>query len=222
MISYLGSDCLKIVRVYSEMTERQLFPIPRDCNSEKYSNNHQPNLAGRDHENKDKVLHFLIRQPSNPFSKKIKNYDDTFKLNAKTPEKVNQDDIDKYKQLIHDASVAEIRKHDIIFCTCAVSASGRIKEKANIAQVIVDECAMCIEPEVFIPLVTFKPQQIVLVGDHKQLRPIITYKKAQTLGMDKSLFERWAELIEDTFLSKNLFVMLDEQYRMVNLCIILI
>ena len=215
MISYLGSDCLKIIRVYSEMLERQLFPIPRDCNAEKYSNSRQYNLAGKEHVNKDKALHFLIRQPSNSFSAQIIRYDKKFKQNEKTPEKISQDDIDKYKQLIYIASVEEIRKHDIIFCTCAISASGRIKEGANIAQVIVDECAMCIEPEVFVPLVSFKPQQIVLVGDHKQLRPIITYKKARNLGMDKSLFERWAELIHGKFLNKNLFVMLNEQYRMV-------
>jgi superfamily I DNA and/or RNA helicase len=80
---------------------------------------------------------------------------------------------------------------------------------------------MCMEPEVLIPLVNCKPQQIVLVGDHRQLRPIILCCQARRLGMERSLFERWAKLFEsEQDNSQRAFVMLDKQYRMVRTCLL--
>ena len=52
--------------------------------------------------------------------------------------------------------------------------------------------------------------QVVLIGDHKQLRPIIMNPRAGALGLEKSLFERYATM-EQTGL-----VVLEEQYRMVS------
>ncbi len=86
-------------------------------------------------------------------------------------------------------------------------------------QVIVDECGMCMEPEVLIPLVSFRPRQVVLVGDHRQLRPIILCNKARRLGMERSLFERWAELAHCRQ-NRQLFVMLNKQYRMVSCAVV--
>jgi superfamily I DNA and/or RNA helicase len=83
----------------------------------------------------------------------------------------------------------------------------------------VDECGMCMEPEVLIPLVSFKPRQVVLVGDHRQLRPIVLCSKARRLGMERSLFERWAGLANNNNKhNQKLFVMLSKQYRMVCIC----
>jgi len=65
---------------------------------------------------------------------------------------------------------------------------------------------MCMEPECLVPLVSFKSaQQVVLIGDHKQLRPIVFNNVAKNLGLERSLFERY----EDRAL------MLTDQYRMV-------
>jgi len=62
------------------------------------------------------------------------------------------------------------------------------------------------EPECLVPLVSFKDaQQVVLIGDHKQLQPIVFNTVAKNLGLGKSLFERY----------KDRALMLDEQYRMV-------
>lgn len=47
--------------------------------------------------------------------------------------------------------------------------------------------------------------QIVLLGDHKQLQPVIHVELLQRLGMGKSLFERYMKKA----------IMLDTQYRMV-------
>ncbi|XP_041347159.1 helicase with zinc finger domain 2-like, partial [Gigantopelta aegis] len=71
--------------------------------------------------------------------------------------------------------------------------------------IIIDECGMCMEPESMIPVVLFRGvEQIVLFGDHKQLRPIVMNQTAKDLGLDKSLFERYSKKA----------IMLTTQYRM--------
>ncbi|CAI9597248.1 unnamed protein product, partial [Staurois parvus] len=74
-----------------------------------------------------------------------------------------------------------------------------------ITQVIIDECGMCTEPESLVPLVSHKSvQSIVLIGDHRQLRPVVKNEVCKLLKTDRSLFERYEE--------RALF--LDTQYRM--------
>ena len=63
-----------------------------------------------------------------------------------------------------------MKKYQIILCTCNAAGSKRIKQFANIVQCIIDEAGMCNEPETLIPLVSTNPCQVVLIGDHKQLR----------------------------------------------------
>ncbi|XP_020624429.1 helicase with zinc finger domain 2-like [Orbicella faveolata] len=74
----------------------------------------------------------------------------------------------------------------------------------NVMQCIVDECGMCMEPETLIPIVYSKAQQVVLIGDHMQLQPIVKNRLARSLGLRISMFERFSD---------NAF-MLEEQYRM--------
>lgn len=52
--------------------------------------------------------------------------------------------------------------------------------------------------------------QIVLIGDPKQLRPVVTNVRAKKLGLAKSLFERYFET------HRQRVMMLNEQYRMVS------
>lgn len=134
MKDYLGDKCPRILRVYSEMLERQIFPIPRDCNSEKQQQGRRYALYGKDYL-AEVSLHHLIRKPDNKFSKRLKQYDDLFRKNLNTPENIEQEKIEAYKKLVTDASMAEIAKYDVILCTCAVSASNRMIRAANIAQV---------------------------------------------------------------------------------------
>jgi regulator of nonsense transcripts 1 len=55
--------------------------------------------------------------------------------------------------------------------------------------VLIDESTQSAEPECMIPLV-LGCKQVVLVGDHQQLGPVIMNKKAATAGLNQSLFER--------------------------------
>ena len=93
----------------------------------------------------------------------------------------------------------------IVLCTCSAAGSVRMKDACNVKQCIVDECGMCMEPETLIPIVSSEAKQVVLIGDHKQLQPIVKNKVAKLLGLRTSMFERYSHLA----------FMLKEQYRMV-------
>ena len=61
-----------------------------------------------------------------------------------------------------------------------------------------------------VPIIATRAQQVVLIGDHMQLRPIIKCQPAAELGLDQSLFER-------LFLKFPAYtVFMYEQYRMVS------
>ena len=69
---------------------------------------------------------------------------------------------------------------------------------------------MCPEPQCLVPILATKAEQVVLIGDHKQLRPIIKCREAALLGLNTSLFERYAD-------NKRIpLTMLELQYRMVS------
>jgi len=73
--------------------------------------------------------------------------------------------------------------------------------------VFLDEASMSTEPASLVPLMKGS-QHVALIGDHKQLPPVIASQEAQSNGLGISLFERLTE--EGAIPS----VMLDIQYRM--------
>ena len=116
----------------------------------------------------------------------------------------------EYIRLKKLAEFAVLRKAHVIFCTCSETGSRRIKDSVGQAeQCVIDECGMCTEPETLLPMVLSK--KIILVGDHKQLQPVVKNKTAESLGLKISLFQR---LFEDEKMSRYC-IMLTEQYRMV-------
>ena len=70
---------------------------------------------------------------------------------------------------------------------------------------------MCTEPDTMIPLVNHSQRldKLVLIGDHKQLQPIVLCFAAMAAKFNVSLFERYAE-------GTGVTVMLTDQYRMVS------
>ena len=64
---------------------------------------------------------------------------------------------------------------------------------------------MCMEPESLVPITCSGARQVVLIGDHKQLQPVIQDHVAKTLGLSVSMFERHSKRA----------LMLKLQYRMV-------
>ena len=116
-----------------------------------------------------------------------------------------------YWQTLVKAEDAALAEHfDIVLCTCSESSSSRVLRCIFPRQCIVDECGMASEPECITPLQLC--EHVVLIGDHKQLQPVITHKPAAEHGLSTSLFQRYADKFEGQHMKR-----LTIQYRMVSL-----
>ncbi|XP_062405819.1 helicase with zinc finger domain 2-like isoform X2 [Sardina pilchardus] len=157
---------LKPMRVYSEQMEMLEFPYPgSDLKLCKKSLREEKPKG----ELRSICLMYEIRNSkSNPFTEEIKRFEDSIKNELFTEE-----DLQGYKNVLRKAKLHELRKQDVILCTCAAALNPNFIKVMDFRQILIDECAMATEPEAFIPLVSHNPEQIVLLGDHKQLRPIV-------------------------------------------------
>lgn len=110
----------------------------------------------------------------------------------------------RYRRVMWEARKFELARHSVILCTCCCAASHCL-QTLKVQQILIDEASMATEPETLIPLVHFSgAKKVVLLGDHKQLRPVVKNEHLRNLGMDRSLFERYHRDAH----------MLDTQYRM--------
>ena len=94
----------------------------------------------------------------------------------------------KFRQLRFRAEGEILHAADIICCTCVGAGDPRLS-KMRFRQVLIDEATQAMEAEALIPIV-MGAKQVVMVGDHCQLGPVIMCKKAVKAGLTKSLFER--------------------------------
>lgn len=114
----------------------------------------------------------------------------------------------EWKELVQSAEQRILTSNfDIVLCTCNEAASMRIVN-LRLLQCIIDESGMACEPETIVPMSLC--EHVILLGDHKQLQPVIEYKPARENGLTTSLFERYAKSGR-----KNKVLMLNIQYRMV-------
>uniref|UniRef100_A0A7E4VNX2 DNA helicase n=1 Tax=Panagrellus redivivus TaxID=6233 RepID=A0A7E4VNX2_PANRE len=81
-----------------------------------------------------------------------------------------------------------LEKADVICCTC-ITATDRRLSSLEFRCVLIDESTQSTEPEVMVSVVK-GVRQLVLVGDHCQLGPVVMCKKAANAGLTQSLFER--------------------------------
>lgn len=105
---------------------------------------------------------------------------------------------------------------EVILCTCIEAGGSRVKRHGRVSHVVVDEASMCLEAETLVALAAAgqRLQQVVLLGDHKQLGAVITCSAPRKLGLGKSLFE---ELFDENATGKTYSsCMLQTQYRMVS------
>ncbi|XP_022600678.1 helicase with zinc finger domain 2 isoform X1 [Seriola dumerili] len=199
-------DSLRPLRVYSQQVEMLDYPYP-DCTLQ-----FSRRTRRQDHskaELRSITLHHRMRENQNPHSRQIKDFDQRIQLALKKKgKKLTAEEVKVYKNLLRDARTYELEQHDIILCTCTQSSTPSLTKTVSARQILIDECAMATEPQALIPLVCNKPEKIVLIGDHKQFRPIVKNECVRRLGMAKSLFERYYAIHE------NRAVMLDTQYRM--------
>ncbi|KOS22004.1 Regulator of nonsense transcripts 1 -like protein [Escovopsis weberi] len=118
---------------------------------------------------------------------------------------LSSQDEKKLKQITKAAEREILSNADVICCTCVGAGDPRLS-KMKFRSVLIDESTQSAEPECMIPLV-LGCSQVVLVGDHKQLGPVIMNKKAAKAGLNRSLFERLMNLGVNP-------ILLNIQYRM--------
>lgn len=134
-------------------------------------------------------------------------YEQKFEDNRKEKQRTSDQDVETYCKFIGKAEVWALQSSgaQIILCTCSVAGNRRMVASCdNTQQCIIDECGMCMELESLVPITFSKAKQVVLIGDHKQLQPIVKDQQAMTLGLNISMFERLSDRAQ----------MLEIQYRM--------
>ncbi|KAK9474352.1 P-loop containing nucleoside triphosphate hydrolase protein [Dipodascopsis tothii] len=101
---------------------------------------------------------------------------------------LSSQDEKKFKKLTRSCERQILANADVICCTCVGAGDPRLSN-LKFRTVLIDESTQAAEPECMIPLV-MGCKQAVLVGDHKQLGPVIMNKQAARAGLHQSLFER--------------------------------
>lgn len=101
---------------------------------------------------------------------------------------LSQQDEKKFNSLKRAAEREILEAADVVCCTCSAAGDPRISS-LRFRQCLVDEATQATEPECLIPIV-LGAKQLVLVGDHCQLGPVVMCKNAAKAGLGQSLFER--------------------------------
>ena len=124
---------------------------------------------------------------------------------AKKASGLDKAQLGKYRRLEMELRDRIIKDFEVICCTCIGSLDPRLAG-LRFEKVVIDEACQAQEPETLLPLLT-RPEQIIMVGDHFQLGPIIKCKEAEKAGLENSLFRRLIDLGFESY-------MLSIQYRM--------
>ena len=101
---------------------------------------------------------------------------------------LSQEDEKRYYKALKKIENDIIQNADVV-CVTAVGAGDRRLEKYRFRQVLFDESTQATEPETLIPII-MGAKQVVMVGDHCQLGPVVTCRSAARAGLSQSLFER--------------------------------
>jgi regulator of nonsense transcripts 1 len=143
-------------------------------------------------------LHVMVPQAAgDEFSKLQRLKDEIGELSER--------DQKKYRSLRNRTEREILQAADVICCTCVGAGDPRLKN-FRFRQVLIDEATQAIEAEALIPI-AMGAKQVVFVGDHCQLGPVVMCKAAAKAGLTQSLFERLV-------LIGNRPIRLQVQYRM--------
>lgn len=116
-------------------------------------------------------------------------------------------DADKeLNKILFEVNKEIIDAHPIICCTCSASADLRL-ENVKFKYVLIDEASQALEPECMLPIMK-GAEHLIIVGDHKQLGPVVPCRLAKDQGLDVSLFERLVAMHRDSVITLTI------QYRM--------
>jgi regulator of nonsense transcripts 1 len=101
---------------------------------------------------------------------------------------LSERDQKKYRSLRNRTEREILHAADVICCTCVGAGDPRLK-KFRFRQVLIDEATQAIEAEALIPI-AMGAKQVIFVGDHCQLGPVVMCKAAAKAGLTQSMFER--------------------------------
>ena len=209
-IKHFKGKELKLLRLYGKAHERSDFKGP--YTSDGYLKSYEEEKVCQDRF-KPHALHYLLRKDCPELEEMEEQFKKMKKEDVPTPKFVM-----RYNKLIkRREKYLILQDYDVILTTCNECAGKRLsylKDMARIAHVIIDECGMAHEPETIAAVGL--SNHVVLIGDHKQLQPVIKYRPARDHGLGTSLFQRYAEKCEECPL-----VTLEVQYRMVSVSCIL-
>lgn len=105
-----------------------------------------------------------------------------------TQENVKKSKAAALQKALHKLEQQVLSTAQVVCCTCVGAGDFRLKGM-KFRLVLIDESTQATEPEVLIPI-TKGAKQVILVGDHQQLGPVILDKNAADAGLQQSLFER--------------------------------
>jgi regulator of nonsense transcripts 1 len=150
------------------------------------------------------TLHCMVKNLDTPDKVELRKYQ---KLKDELGD-LNAADAKRYQILKRKAELEILKAADVI-CTTCVGAGDKRLANFRFRQLLIDEATQAMEAECLIPIV-MGVKQLVLVGDHCQLGPVVTCKKAGKAGLTQSLFERLVLMrMKDTKP-----IRLEMQYRM--------
>jgi regulator of nonsense transcripts 1 len=101
---------------------------------------------------------------------------------------LSERDQKKFRALRNRTEREILQAADVICCTCVGAGDPRLKN-FRFRQVLIDEATQAIEAEALIPI-AMGAKQVIMVGDHCQLGPVVMCKAAAKAGLTQSLFER--------------------------------
>nr|SZF06520.1 Regulator of nonsense transcripts 1 [Psoroptes ovis] len=101
---------------------------------------------------------------------------------------LSSSDEKRYRVLKRQCERELLESADVICCTCVGAGDPRLA-RFKFHSMLIDESMQATEPECMVPVV-LGVRQLVLVGDHCQLGPVVMCKKAAKAGLSRSLFER--------------------------------
>ena len=103
-------------------------------------------------------------------------------------------------------AAAQMLKSAEVVCTTCMNVTDKRLVNYKFTRILIDEATQAKEPESLIPLMK-GAIQLILVGDHKQLKPCVKCLDCAEHGLEKSMFERLNGFKVKSFL-------LTDQYRM--------
>ena len=85
------------------------------------------------------------------------------------------------------------RGYDILTAAGGKEGLQKLQTAKKIDLLVMDEASQATEPSAWIPLL--RAEKVIMAGDHFQLPPTVISKKAEEMGLAKTLFERLHRLV---------------------------